>query len=137
MPLSRYAVLLLVTGIMLACVSCSGRPPVYPVRGQVFYSGQPAAGALVILHPLEKGKSAPKPHGRVGADGSFTLNTYNTNDGAPPGRYAVTVHWRWQNDDDDEEEGNRLPARLASPATSGLQTEIHPGENQLPAFHLE
>jgi hypothetical protein len=52
------------------------RLPVYPVRGQVFYQGRPAAGALVRLHPLPPTPAPPfLPRGLVGADGSFTLTT--------------------------------------------------------------
>ncbi len=34
-----------------------------------------------------------RPHGRVGPDGRFTLTTYQPGDGAPTGKYNVTVVW--------------------------------------------
>ena len=60
-------------------------PPVYPVKGQVFYEGRPAAGAVVILHRATMAAHAPRPRGRADAKGEFALTTYQTADGAPAG----------------------------------------------------
>jgi hypothetical protein len=50
-----------------------------------------------VFHPvdpaLEKAASG-KPFAKVGADGSFTLTTYEEGDGAPEGQYGITVDWR-------------------------------------------
>ena len=72
------------------------RVPCHPVKGQVTFRDRPAAGALVIFHPVD-GSAPPaipaKPSGRVGDDGSFTLSTYGEGDGAPAGQYRITVQW--------------------------------------------
>jgi hypothetical protein len=135
----RDRLMLLLAGLGLCCSSCAKGPSsLYPVRGRVFQAGQPTPGALVILHPLgESRATGAKPRGRVGADGAFTLTTFTTNDGAAPGTYAVTIHWRWRDEEDGEEEGDRLPAYLASPETSGLRVEVRAGVNDLPPFLLE
>src|SRR5687768_7054127 len=73
-----------------------GLKPVYPVQGSLFVKGQPAAGAAVTFHPLplETGRPmALTSRATVGDDGSFRLATYNLDDGAPEGEYAVTVYW--------------------------------------------
>lgn len=75
-------------------VSCGdGRPPVYPVKGRVVDArGQPAFNALVVFHPEDA--KAPRPSGRVNESGDFLMTTYNKDDGAPAGKYAVTVFWQ-------------------------------------------
>lgn len=116
------------------------RLPVYPVRGQVFYQGRPAVGALVRLHPLPPTPTPPfLPRGLVGADGSFTLTTYDPGDGAPAGDYAVSLDWRRKHTEEESEEGlSLLPARYCRPETSGLQVTIRPQEqNDLAPFQLK
>ncbi len=50
---------------------------------------------MIIFHPIPASSSptAIKPIGEVRQDGSFSLTTYKTDDGAPEGEYAVTVIW--------------------------------------------
>jgi len=71
------------------------RPATAPVAGRVVTTdGKPCDGALVVFHPKAPGRSAdPKPVGRAADDGSFSLTTYETADGAVPGAYGVTVVW--------------------------------------------
>src|SRR5687768_4724922 len=69
--------------------SVAGRPPVYPASGQVVYKGQPLEGAFVSFTPTE-GKTHGAS-GRTDAEGRFTLTTFDPGDGAPAGRYRVTV----------------------------------------------
>lgn len=56
--------------------------------------GEACEGALVVFHPLEKGRvNDPKPVATVDASGSFVLRTHTQDDGAEPGEYGVTVVW--------------------------------------------
>jgi hypothetical protein len=79
----------LVAMVSLTFVGCggSGVPPV-PVSGKVLWKGQPVTEATITFLSKTGGRSAS---GRTSADGSFTLTTNRTGDGAPPGEYAVTV----------------------------------------------
>jgi hypothetical protein len=121
----------------LACEACSTKPeasqkPTFPVKGQVLAEGRPASGVLVVFHLLDA--TGPQPlraYARTDADGTFTLSTYQPHDGAPAGRYAVTVV-----SPDDNEGRHWLPPRYALPDTSGLRVEIKPGTNQLTPFRL-
>jgi hypothetical protein len=62
---------------LAGCPRPEGRPPTYPVRGELFVSGQPAAGAAVELHsPDDPQREALRPHGVVAADGTFRLTTF-------------------------------------------------------------
>jgi hypothetical protein len=140
LPLTVAALVLLAAG----CSDNGDRKPVHPVRGSILYQGKPAAHALVVFHPLDDaGKGAVRPRGQVGADGTFTLTTYDANDGAPAGEYAVTVEWwlsaasRKTREGDGTPPVNRLPSRYARPQTSGLRVKIGEGDNQLPAFQLK
>src|SRR5262249_18204051 len=66
----------------------------YPVRGQVFYEGRPAVGALVVFLP--KDPSTPEAHeasALVAADGSYVLGTHKAKDGALAGEYLVVI-WK-------------------------------------------
>src|SRR5262249_40892081 len=129
------------TGLLSGCGD--GRLPVYPVRGQVFYEDKPTPGALVIFHPLNN--PDPRARGlvaRVRAEGSFSPTTYNTEDGAPAGEYAVTVAWVKDVDnqnvakEDMKEQRNLLPDRYSKAETSGLRVEVKKGSNELEPFRL-
>jgi hypothetical protein len=127
------------------CASCSGssREPVFPTRGQVFYQGKPVPHALVVLHSLEKKEGQQvRPHGFVDQEGRFTLTTYDPEDGAPPGEYAVTVEWWLVKSANKAQEGedppplNYLPTRYSKAQTSGIRVRITEGNNDIPTIHL-
>ena len=84
-------------GHVLGCTPSHERS-VFPVKGQVFVRSQPAAGARVILRPMENANpeewTAGYPRGMVADDGSFQVSTYGSDDGAPAGDYVVLVEWR-------------------------------------------
>lgn len=136
----------------LACcllASCSRRSPVervetVPVRGSAFYEGEPTVGAVVYLHPQHPSldQAVPKPHAIVDAQGDFEVSTYELGDGAPVGRYVITVSWRVVEDAEDlkaedrDEAPERLPRRYLNPATSGLVVEINHDTRELEPLRL-
>jgi hypothetical protein len=127
---------LLATALLLA-VSCSGRKTVYPVTGKVFFENQPAVGATVLFHPQEKSEENPVgPVGRVGEDGTFRLTTYSQEDGAPAGRYTVTIFWGKPSKGGDDFDKILVPARYLTPTTSGLTAEVPEQATELPPFYL-
>jgi hypothetical protein len=115
-------------------ISCGRQgKSVYPVRGQVLYEGKPLANAFVVCHPLEKTARAVRPSATTDTDGWFCLSTYQTDDGAPPGDYTVTVEWRKVTVIDSETSelsGNLLPARYSKPQTSKLRINVIAGANE-------
>jgi hypothetical protein len=124
-------------GLLLLGASCSGRKSVYPVTGKVLFEGRPAAGAVVQFHPLDKSEKTPvAPLGEVGADGTFRLTTYAQGDGAPAGRYAVTVSWGVPSKGGDGMDRLLVPARYLSPDTSKLTAEVPTEAVELPPFKL-
>lgn len=127
--------------VILLCSSCNRSParkPIFPIKGRVSFQSKATPGAMVVFHPLHAADRYPtKPHARVGNDGTFTLSTYEANDGGPAGEYVVTVTWRKRPSDDEEEDGpNLLPERYAQPATSPLRVVIHERQNLLEPFDL-
>ena len=139
----RFAAVAL-AAVALAISSCGngdGRKPVFPVTGRVLFEGKPADKALVIFHPVgESGPAVIRPRGQVGPDGTFTLATYGTADGAPAGTYQVTVElWlaSTRKGEDDRPPLNRLPVRYSKPGSSGLHVQIEPRPNELKAFELK
>src|SRR5262249_29117138 len=90
---SRLAILAL--GLAFAAGCGDGKPTPYPVSGKVLVGGKEADGAIVRLWPVDSdGPDAVRPLGYVQPDGSFQLTSHKENDGAPPGKYKVTVEWR-------------------------------------------
>jgi hypothetical protein len=132
------AVALLAVGVT-SCGKADGRKPTFPVTGKVLLpDGKPAEHASVVLHPVgEDGQDVPKPRGKVAADGSFSLTTYDAADGAPAGEYRVTVElWRTTGRG-DEGPTNRLKPRYANPESSGLTATINPGPTELKPIALK
>jgi 3',5'-cyclic AMP phosphodiesterase CpdA len=105
------------------------RKPTYPVFGQVFFEGVPIPGAEVRLQPV-KGSKGAAATGVVGPDGSFTLSTYTSNDGAAAGEYSVAVV-RQVPGTKGKSKTNELPAKYGTGATSGLKASVREGKNEL------
>src|SRR5262245_60314852 len=130
------------TFVAIGLSSCSkgdGRKPTFPVAGKVLLAdGKPAEHATVVLHPVgETGQDVPKPRGKVAADGSFKLTTYDGNDGAPAGEYRVTVELWLSTGKGDEGPSSRLPAKYSSPETSGLTAAVNTGPTELKPIQLK
>ena len=127
---------------MAALAGCSeappNRPPVFPVKGSITVKGQPPAGALVALHPRSPAEGTPNPRANVAKDGSFSVSTYATADGAPEGDYVLTVLWYKPviKGVDVVAGPNVIPANYANPNTSDLNVSVKPVENALPAIAL-
>lgn len=88
-------VLILLSAFSSGCERATfRRVPVYSVTGQLFVRGQPAVSARIELQSLDDiGLNRLRPHANVQPDGTFSLTTYSTEDGAPSGNYALTVAW--------------------------------------------
>jgi hypothetical protein len=100
--------------------------PTFPVTGSVAFADKKAvANATVVFHPTNPAVDI-RPRGTVAADGTFQLTSYDGNDGAPAGKYRVTVEL-WTTARPDEGPTNRLPAKFAKPETSGLEATVGSG----------
>jgi hypothetical protein len=132
----------LVAVMLISAVSCSGTPApvaVHPVKGQVFYGEQPAAGVKVYFFPT----SAPQmpeipanPHGITGPDGRFTLTTYKDSDGAAEGGYLVILLWQPATKPNEESCNEDKLLGWYDAAHTKLTAHVKTGDNNLAPFRL-
>lgn len=125
---------------LLALGACSStadtRPARQPTHGKVTYNGQPAGGALVMLWPVPVKKDdykQVKPQGIAAADGTFKLISYDPDDGAPAGEYAVTVRWSGPGAPPGPD---LLKDRYSDPNKPVTKVTIKDGQNEIPPIQL-
>jgi len=121
---------------------------VYPVEGQVLYKEKPAPLARVTFHPVEGSDELQKlrPTARADEQGKFQLNTFGLRDGAPEGKYKVTVEWRGPDPgsdlgkihfDDLSQYPNRLAEKYSNPESSPLTVTVTAGQNNLKPLQVD
>lgn len=75
--------------ILLFVGGCGDGLGAIPVKGKVFYQGQPLNGGMVLYSPVDpNGRQA---RGEISSSGEFTLTTLKAEDGALPGEYKVVI----------------------------------------------
>lgn len=126
--------------ISVCSLGCGGEDwqvETFPAQGQVEVNGEPAAGAVVELHPVgaPPDERNSRPWGIVQENGVFTLSTYETGDGAPAGEYAVTL--RWPPDVAQPSLADRLGGAYMRPQDSRWKVTISEGENELPEIAID
>jgi len=127
--------------LLCGCQQEAFKPPesTYAVRGQILVDGQPAAGAEVVFHPEQADRGRLRPRGVTDDQGRFELSTHQAGDGAPAGRYQVTVSWKSEatgKQEDRDLAQEKLPRRYLDPKASQLSAEVQAGANELPPFIL-
>src|SRR5438067_985211 len=132
-----YSLLGLVV-ILAGCGGPKGQPAsivdsVVPVSGKVLLpGGQPLGNAWVVFHA--KDPPGNDASAATDADGSFKLGTFKKEDGAVPGKYAVTV----EPHPNAKSPETRIPRSYQSTRTSPLKAEIRSGaSNELQPFRLQ
>lgn len=139
----RKGRLLCLATLTIFLSACNSHPPLHQVNGKLLVDGQPAEGAIVVLHRMEDGSVADpelqKPTARVAADGTFKVGTIASGDGAPEGRYALVVAW-FEDITKINPTTGELPIRLSpiysSPQTTPLSIDVKSGGNDLPPLDL-
>jgi hypothetical protein len=89
-----------VVGALAFCQGCGEkmpdgpRVPTTPVVGQILVDGKPADYLAVNFTPqFELPGVVPGSGTFTDKDGKFAISTFETGDGAPPGKYKVTFMW--------------------------------------------
>ena len=124
-------------GAILLVAGCSGgdsRIPVYPVKGKVTVAGGVPEGALVVLYPvLGGGGTELRPSAKVKQDGSFSLTTYDADDGAPPWDYIATIQWNKlvKKGNDYVAGPDVIPPRYANRETSPWKVKVADAPTEL------
>jgi hypothetical protein len=88
---------------------------------------------VLFARPAEKkGRRVIRADAMTESDGSFVLSTYRAFDGAPVGKYQVTVVQRRPLFTQEGKPGpNLLPPRYADAKTSGLEVEVKQGMGEV------
>jgi hypothetical protein len=90
--------------------------------------------------PDLKGPGTIPPVGTTDANGEFALTSYEPDDGAPAGKFQVTVFWPEPIPEGADEEmfqpKDRLKEKYLDPETSQLSAEIPVGGAELAPFEL-
>ncbi len=138
--MSRTVLLIVVGGLAVGLASCGqseDRKPTFAVSGRVLDGSKPLAHATVVFHPLDRADAAaPKPRGKTDETGTFWLTTYDADDGAPAGKYQVTIE-QWATPNPEQGPVNRVPAKFANPAGSGFTADVATGSNEPKVFTLK
>lgn len=134
MQKSRFVVFC--TAILLAGCSADYTPQAeifktVSASGTLTFKGKPLSGFIVTLHPAGDQRTAS---GTTDAEGRFSLGTNAPGDGAVAGTHKVSVIWQPPEDDglgstvEDPKKMPKspidIPAKYASPDTSGISLEI-------------
>ncbi len=121
---SRRTLLLVMLSGMLAC-SSDGIATV-PVAGTVTYKGQPLENGQIQFLPVD----GPAAVGSI-ENGKFTLSTNAVSNGAPPGKYRVTVFSYKETPTKFGESTTKsvVPTKYTNPDTSGLVVDVPPEGN--------
>jgi len=111
----------------------------HPATGSIEYKGKPIEAAELTLFPLDQSiPESVRPKGRSTADGKFELGTYSQSDGAPAGKYKITVvrNQIAVSKDTIVTKPNDLPGKYSNLSSTDLVVEIVAGKNELPAILL-
>jgi hypothetical protein len=96
-----------------------------PASGTVTYKGKPLEKGQVQFLPTE----GPAAVGSI-EDGKFVLGTNNAGNGAPPGKYRVTVFsYKTIQNKFGETSKSMIPNRYTNPDSSGIVQDIPEGGN--------
>ena len=99
-PTKQLVVAASVCLLLSACAEQGAvRKETFPVTGQVYVDGQPAAELVVTCHDV-KGLDKENPtlsSAITGQDGKFQIATYEAADGVPEGDYVLTFEWKERN----------------------------------------
>jgi hypothetical protein len=110
---------------------------VYEVKGQVLLAdGKPLGGGWIYLVP--KGDLPVTPSAEIGSDGSFSVVTGGSGDGAPPGDYKVRVEApQLQQAAAQSRKKPIIPTKYNDEDSSGLVITVRAESNQLEPIRLK
>jgi len=122
----------------IGCGQADSRVPTHQVQGVIRFRGQPTEGAFIALTPKNAAEGVPNPRATVAKDGTFSIGTFDGNDGAPEGEYIVTMQWYKPVRQGNDMVGgpNVLPVKYASARTSDVKIHVAAGENRLQPIQL-
>ncbi|MGE3314845.1 MAG: hypothetical protein AB7O26_06970 [Planctomycetaceae bacterium] len=121
---------------------CGKSHPVgcYSVEGQVLMDDKPLYEARVVFHPLTPlPENIAKPIAVSDEQGKFSLTTFEKDDGAPPGEYAITVEYRelrLVGEEEIRDGRDLLDPMFSDPKRTSLKYEVIEGKNDVPPLKV-
>ena len=111
------------------------RLQVYEVKGKVVLAdGKPLTSGLVSFVPI--GDLPITPSATIASDGTFSLVTGGSGDGAPTGDYKVRIEAPGLRPDPKSKK-SLFPSKYSDEDSSGLVVTVRPQANQLDPFRLK
>lgn len=112
---------------------------VMKVRGQVSLDGKPLSDVVITFSPSEQPETGrPRPAtGVTQGDGSYTLTSFVTGDGAKPGNYRVSLSNLPNRIEGDPRPKIDIPEKYLTTRTSGLEVEVVEGRVNRFVFELK
>jgi hypothetical protein len=124
----------------LAVLGCGHDDSLTPVRGRVFFRGQPLPGGTIVFTPdTERGGHGPLAASEITAEGRFSLRSGDKL-GAVPGWHRVTIApptLAVAPGQAVPPPTVELPRKYRDPEQSGLLREVRPGKSGEQDFYLE
>jgi hypothetical protein len=110
---------------------------VYEVKGKVLLpDGKPLGGGWIYFVP--KGDLPITPSGVIQSDGTFSLVTGGSGEGAPPGDYKIRVEApQFQQADRKSRKKPLFPVKYNDEDSSGLVVTVRAESNQLEPIRLK
>jgi hypothetical protein len=120
----------------LTLCSCSKKQDfgkeTFPVKGQVYVDGQPAARLSVSLNNVngvDLSAAYPAlPTAITKEDGTFEISTFVGGDGAPAGEYTATFLWGKPEGLSIDTDIDKLKGRYADPKRSQIKLTVTEGQ---------
>ncbi|MBL8819849.1 MAG: hypothetical protein JNL58_27740 [Planctomyces sp.] len=141
--LNRRIILFCSVAILATVCGCGKSPEpweiVHPARGTVTYKGKPIAGAELSFFPQDSTyPDSVRPRAKSADDGSFVVWTYAEGDGAPAGKYKVTIvhHEVSISKEAVVAKPNDLPAKYSRLDSTDLEVSIGETETEIPPLEL-
>ncbi|PQO43358.1 carboxypeptidase regulatory-like domain-containing protein [Blastopirellula marina] len=122
---SFYSLALLTSLVAVGVCGCfGGNGATEPVQGTVTYNdGTPVKGGTIVFAAVESNSSSV---GYIQEDGTYVLGTFGETDGAPKGKYAVTV-----TGNSDYGQKSAVAPKFGVSGQSPLEAEVVSGSNTI------
>ncbi len=130
---------LLVAILLAGCAEQEPWEATQPTVGTITLKGRPLANAELAFFPEDETvPTLVRPRAKSTEDGKFTVWTYAQGDGAPLGRYKVTVvhHEVGLSRGTIIAKPNDLPKKYAKLQTTDILVHVAEGQPELPSIEL-
>jgi hypothetical protein len=125
--------------LIAVATSCGEEGPyqkeTIPVSGRIVVDGKPPGSTIQILAHEKGGMDKEHPtvtQGTAAEDGTFSMTTYTTGDGMPPGEYVLTFTWQEFRPFSMSYGGpDKLKGRYSDPKKSEITLTVQSGDDPI------